>query len=59
MSEPERSVASTTTTTRASAAISRLRAMKAQRWIPTPGGISDTTAPAARTAAWRWRLEAG
>ncbi len=45
VSDPERSVASTTTTTFASAAISRLRATNAQRWTPMPGGISDTTAP--------------
>ncbi len=59
VSEPERSVASTTTTTCASAAINRLRATNAQRWMPKPGGSSDTTAPAARTAECSWRLEAG
>ena len=59
VSEPDRSAASTTTTTWASAAIRRLRATNAQRWMPKPGGISDTTAPADRTAAYKPRFEGG
>ena len=45
VSEPERSVASTTTVAAASPAMIRLRATKHQRYGVKPGGSSETTAP--------------
>ncbi len=45
ISEPDRTPASTTTTTSARPAISRLRAGKVQRRARIPGGNSETTAP--------------
>ena len=52
VSEPERSVAWTTTVAALSAAMMRLRATKHQRWASAPGGISEITAPRLATAAW-------
>ena len=45
VSDPERSVASTTTVAAASPAMRRLRATKHQRYGVKPGGSSETTAP--------------
>jgi hypothetical protein len=59
VSEPERSVASTTTVRAARPAISRLRATKHQRKAVKPGGSSETTQPRATSCAWSRRCEAG
>ena len=59
VSEPDRSAASTTTVSAASAAMIRLRATKHQRCASAPGGISETTAPRAATAACSSRPRAG
>ena len=50
---------STTTTMRASPAISRLRDGKRQAWAGHPGGVSDTTAPSETTSFQRPRAGAG
>ena len=59
VSEPERSVASTTTVSAARPAISRLRATKHQRYAVKPGGSSETTQPRSTSCAWRRRREDG
>ena len=42
-----------------SAAMIRLRATKHQRWVSTPGGSSEITAPRSATAAWSRQPRAG
>ncbi len=59
VSEPERSVAWTTTVAAPSAAMMRLRAMKHQRWPSAPGGSSEITAPRFATAACSRHPRAG
>ena len=51
VSEPDRSAASTTTVSAASAAIRRLRATKHQRNAVNPGGSSETTQPRSTSRA--------
>ena len=57
--DPDFVAASTTIVIVESAAMMRLRAGKHQRWAVKPGGISDTTAPAAISRAWSPRIRAG
>ena len=59
MSEPERSVASTTIVIEARPAIVRLRAGKHQRNGLKPGGISETAAWLRTSSRCRARLLAG
>ena len=59
MSEPERSVASTTIVSDARPAIVRLRAGKHQRNGLKPGGISEIAACVRTSARCRLRLLAG
>ena len=51
VSEPDRSAASTTTVSAASAAMIRLRATKHQRNAANPGGSSETTHPRSTSRA--------
>ena len=59
VSEPERSVACTTTVAAPSAAMIRLRATKHQRCVSAPGGSSEITAPRSATAACSCQPRAG
>ena len=59
ISDPDFVAASTTIVIVESAAMIRLRAGKHQRCAVNPGGISDTTAPAAISRACSPRIRAG
>ena len=57
--DPDFVAASTTIVIVESAAMMRLRAGKHHRCAVKPGGISDTTAPAAISRRWSPRIRAG